>query len=65
MNMQGSFEPMFVDNIGNFSASRQKIKLEGKRKEEEYEWGEQVREEKQYIPGKYEIECPVFTFHYT
>jgi len=45
MNMQGSFEPMFLDNFGNFSATRQKIKLEGKRKEKETEWGEKVREE--------------------
>ena len=64
MNMQGSFEPMFVVKIGNISATRQKIKREGKRKEEESEWGEEVRQEKQYITGKYEIEFPVFTYHY-
>lgn len=65
MNMQGNFEPMFVVNIGNNSATRQKIELEGKRKEYECEWAEEVREEQQNITGKYEIECPAFTFHYT
>jgi hypothetical protein len=48
-----------------FSAIRKKHQLEGKRKEEESEWGEEIWEEQQNITGKYEIGCPVFTFHYT
>jgi hypothetical protein len=65
MNTQGTFEPVFVNNVGNFSATRQKIKLEGKRKQEETECGERVREEQQNITGKNEVECAAFTFHCT
>jgi hypothetical protein len=35
-----------------------------KKERRKSEWGEEVRQEKQYIIGKYEIEFPVFTYHY-
>jgi len=65
MIMQGSFEPVFVDNVGNLFATTQKAELEAKRKEEEPEWGEEVWEEQQNITGKYEIGCSVSISHYT
>jgi len=43
--MQGSFEPLFVDSVCNISATKQKIELEGKRKEDKPEWWEEVWEE--------------------
>jgi hypothetical protein len=49
-----------------FSANRKPLILEGKKKEEEEsEWREEVLEEQQNITARYEIGCPIFTFHYT
>ena len=40
MNMQGRFEPVFVENFGNLSVTRQKKSdLKEKMKKEEAEWG--------------------------
>ena len=50
MNMQGNFEPVFVENFGNSSATRQKMKLEGKRKEEESEWGKSYGRNNRILP---------------
>ena len=50
MNMQGNFEPVFVENFGNSSATRQKIKLEGKRKEEEFECGKSYGRNNKILP---------------
>jgi hypothetical protein len=46
-----------------YSATRQNIKIEGNKEKKNLSGGRNMGGTK-IITGKYEIECPVFTFHY-
>jgi hypothetical protein len=53
--MQGKYEPVFVDNVGNLFCSQTKPQnLRKKREEEESEWGRSMGKQ-QNITGKYKI----------
>jgi len=64
INMQGSYEPVFVERFGNLFCKQRKLQEKGMKKNLKG-GGKELREEQLNTTGKYEIGCPVFSLHFT